>query len=162
MTLTSSLVCNSHVWPFDTFSCFFQPNERKTCPVLRAVSHEGPAICHPRGKTSARTVSRGPPAPADGVASQAAAGLPWHDPNREVRVSGWSRQMVGVMAATLNILFDFDSYFPSSSCTPETSPSLDSVPTASACGGCGGQRSWKQVLVFFFFSTHTTGGTIFS
>lgn len=99
---------------------------------------------------------KSPPAPVHSVASQAAVGLPWHGPKREVRVSGWSGQMFSVIAATLNILFDFDSYFPSSSSsfTPETSLCSDSVPTAGALKwswrGGRGHRSWKQDSFFLF------------
>lgn len=64
-----------------------------------------------------------------------------HGQNREVRVSGWSGQMAGVIAATLNILFDFDSYL---------TPYSDLVPTEEALRwwwwwvGVGGQRLCKQ------------------
>lgn len=71
--------------------------------------------------------------------------------NREVRLSGWSGQMAGIVAATLNILFDFDSYFPpsSSSRTTDTSVYSDLVPTEEApTWGRGCQRLCK----WLFFS----------
>lgn len=91
------------------------------------------------------------------VASQAAVGLPWHGQDQEVRVFGWSGQMVGVIAATLNILFDFDSYFPSSSSsfTPETSLFSDCTPTAGALRWGGGRDGGSEVMetrLFFFFT----------
>lgn len=93
-----------------------------------------------------------------------------HGRNRVVRVSGWSGQMAGVSAATLNILFDFDSYFPpsSSSRTSETSPHSESVPTEmvlrlGAGGGGergrgGGQRSCKQDSFFFNIKARSRRG----
>lgn len=74
-------------------------------------------------------------------------------------------QMVGVTAATLNILFDFDIYFPSSSCTPRDLTvfglGLDREGPEVVSGGGGGVegaelKGWGGHLnntLFFFFLT---------